>query len=51
MTNILDKIVATKKQEIDRAQAATPLKELQAKAKDAPPIRDFFAALAADGPI
>lgn len=51
MTNILDKIVAAKKQEIERAQATTPLSELQARAKDAPLVRDFFSALAADGPI
>ncbi|QDU58486.1 indole-3-glycerol phosphate synthase TrpC [Aeoliella mucimassa] len=51
MPTILDKIVATKRQEIARAQSQTPLQELQSQLADAPPVRDFFAALAADGPI
>lgn len=51
MPTILDKIVATKRTEIDRARSATPLGELQARIKDAPPVRDFFSALAAGGPI
>ena len=48
---ILDKIVATKRTEIERAKAARPETELRARLADAPPVRDFFAALAADGPI
>jgi indole-3-glycerol phosphate synthase len=48
---ILEKIVATKRQEIERAQAAMPLGELRARLTDAPPVRDFFAPLAAGGPI
>jgi indole-3-glycerol phosphate synthase len=48
---ILDKIVATKRTEIERAKVARPEKELRARLVDAPPVRDFFAALAADGPI
>lgn len=48
---ILDKIVATKRTEIERAKAAQPKKELRARAADAPPVRDFFAALAVEGPI
>ncbi len=51
MPTILDKIVATKRTEIERAKAARPETELRALAADAPPVRDFFAALAADGPI
>lgn len=51
MATILDKIVETKRQEIGRAKAALPLAELSARLKDAPPVRDFFAALAAAGPI
>lgn len=51
MANILDKIVATKREEIAAAKAACPLIELEAQAADAPPARDFFAALAAPGPI
>ncbi len=48
---ILDKIVATKRTEIERAKAVRPKQELQARLADASPVRDFFAALAADGPI
>jgi indole-3-glycerol phosphate synthase len=48
---ILDKIVATKRTEIERARGAVPIAELRAKLKDAPPVRDFFAPLAAGGAI
>jgi indole-3-glycerol phosphate synthase len=48
---ILDKIVATKRAEIERAKATRTEVELRAQLADAPPVRDFFAALAADGPI
>ncbi len=51
MSTILDKIVATKRQEIAAAKAARPVAELRAAAAAAPPPRDFFAALAAPGPI
>lgn len=51
MPTILDKIVATKRQEIAAAKAAVPEVELRARAKDAPPRKDFFGALAAEGPI
>ncbi len=51
MTTILDKIVATKKDEISAAKASRPESELRAAIKDAPPIRNFFDALAAHGPI
>lgn len=51
MPTILDKIVATKRQEIARAQLAVPASELRARLADAPPVRDFFAPLAARGPI
>ena len=51
MATILDKIVTTKRDEIERAKAAVPLADLQAKLDDAPPVRDFFAPLAAGGPI
>jgi len=49
--SILDKIVATKWQEIAAAKSAVPLAELQARVAEAPPVRDFFAALATDGTI
>ena len=48
---ILDKIVATKRVEIERAKAARPDQELRARLGDAPQVRDFFAALAVEGPI
>jgi indole-3-glycerol phosphate synthase len=51
MTSILEKIVATKRREVAAAKAATPEPELRARLADAPPPRDFLAALAADGPI
>lgn len=51
MANILDKIVATKRQEIRAAQDQLSLEQLRERLPDAPPRRDFFAALAEDGPI
>ena len=49
--NVLDRIVATKRIEIEQARAARPLAELKRQLADAPPVRDFFAALAGEGPI
>jgi indole-3-glycerol phosphate synthase len=51
LSTILDKIVAHKRGAIAQAKANQPEAELRAQLKDAPPLRDFFAALAADGPI
>lgn len=51
MPTILDKIVATKRAEIERAKAATPEADLRVRLADAPPVRDFFTPLAAGGPI
>src|SRR5215475_13687490 len=51
MPTILDKIVAAKREEIERAQAILPECEIRARLKDAPPVRDFFTPLAAVGPI
>src|SRR5262245_9767495 len=48
---ILDEIVATKRGEVERAKAARSLDELRARIADAPPVRDFYAPLAAAGPI
>ena len=45
MPTILDKIVASKRQEIARAKAALPFAELERRLTAAPPMRDFFAAL------
>ncbi len=51
MTNVLEKIVAHKRQEIVSLKSSRPESELRAAVVDAPPLRDFFGALAADGPI
>jgi len=51
MGTILDKIIATKRQEIAVARAAIDDASLEKAIEDAPPCRDFFGALAADGPI
>jgi indole-3-glycerol phosphate synthase len=51
MASILDKIVETKRQEVAAAKGVRPERELRAALADAPPPRDFFAPLAADGPI
>ena len=48
MPTILDKIVATKKDEIVAAKAKLPMSELEAAVADAPPVRDFFSELAID---
>jgi indole-3-glycerol phosphate synthase len=51
MTNILDKIVAKKWDEIAAAKARVAEAELRDQIQSAPPVRDFFGALAAEGPI
>lgn len=51
MSTILNKIVAAKRLEIDAARQQRSLSELQAALADAPPVRPFEPALAADGPI
>lgn len=51
MSTILDKIVATKRREIAAARQARSEAQLRDALANAPPVRDFFAALAADGPI
>ena len=51
MTTILDKIVATKRQEIERAKAAIPAETLRAQIQQAPLPRPFFDALAVQGPM
>jgi indole-3-glycerol phosphate synthase len=48
---LLDRIVASKRQELEANRRRLPLEELEAQAKDAPPVRDFRAALAGPGPI
>lgn len=49
--DILSQIVSTKRDEIARAKANVPDAELRARLRDAPILRDFFAPLAAAGPI
>ncbi|HEV7226579.1 MAG TPA: indole-3-glycerol phosphate synthase TrpC [Pirellulales bacterium] len=51
MSTLLDQIVATKRREIEAAKAARPESALEAQLAAAPPVRDFFAALAQAGPI
>jgi indole-3-glycerol phosphate synthase len=51
LSTILDKIVSRKWQEIAAAKSAVPEDELRARLSDAPAVRDFFAPLAAEGPI
>ncbi len=51
LPTILEKIVATKRREIEAAKVAAPGDELRAQLKDAPPVRDFFGALSAPGSI
>ncbi len=51
MSTILDRIVATKREEIAAARSARPEQELRAALAEAPPVRDFFAALAVPGPV
>jgi indole-3-glycerol phosphate synthase len=51
MPTILDKIVAAKRTEVASTRMASPESELRARLRDAPPVRDFFAALSKPGPI
>jgi indole-3-glycerol phosphate synthase len=51
MSTILDRILSTKRQELAAAKSARPLRELRAALAEAPPPRDFFAALSGGGPI
>jgi indole-3-glycerol phosphate synthase len=48
---VLDRIVAAKRLEIAASRARAPEAQLRRKLAEAPPPRDFFAALAVDGPI
>jgi len=47
MSDILDRILATKGEEVAAARLAVPLPELQRAAAQAPPPRDFVAAIRA----
>jgi len=46
MTTVLDRIKAYKLEEVARGKAATPLPQMEAAARAAPPVRPFGAALA-----
>lgn len=48
MSDILQKILATKRQEVAAAQSVCPLNEIRAIAADADPVRGFAAALQRD---
>jgi indole-3-glycerol phosphate synthase len=48
---VLDRIVATKRREISVARERTSIATLEGRLAAAPPVRDFFAALSAGGPI
>ncbi len=45
MSDILRKILATKREEVDAAKARLPIAEVAARAKDQPPTRNFIAAI------
>src|SRR3954449_586946 len=49
--SILDEIVASKRREAAAARQRIPLDEMVHQAVEAPPVRDFLAALSGPGPI
>lgn len=49
--NILAEIVETKRREVEVARQRMPLDELEMQVAEAPPVRDFRAALEGPGPI
>jgi indole-3-glycerol phosphate synthase len=49
--SILDEIVASKRREVATARVRMPLEEMEVQAAEAPPVRDFRAALVGPGPI
>jgi indole-3-glycerol phosphate synthase len=49
--SILDDIIASKRREIDAARHGRPENDVRRAAENAPPPRNFFAALASPGPI
>jgi indole-3-glycerol phosphate synthase len=51
MSSILERIVASKRQEVDQAQAAVPSRDLERRLGEAPPVRDFRAALDRPGEV
>lgn len=51
MATILDQIVARKRLEVEQARLQRPEEMLYAQLDDAPPPRDFFGALSAEGEV
>lgn len=51
MGTILDTIIASKRRELAEARAHTPERELERRLADAPPVRDFRAALDKPGRV
>lgn len=51
VSNILQKIVTTKRAEVAEAKQRVPMSELRARLADVPPARNFFVPLAAGPPI
>jgi indole-3-glycerol phosphate synthase len=51
MSNILDQIVAGKRRELEEARARVPEAELERRLAEAPPVRDFRAALERPGGV
>jgi indole-3-glycerol phosphate synthase len=51
MSNVLDRIVASKRREVAEARARRPEAELERRLAEAPPVRDFRAALEAPGGV
>jgi indole-3-glycerol phosphate synthase len=51
IASILDEIVESKRREVARDRRRMPLEELEAQAAEAPPVRDFRAALDGGGAI
>jgi len=49
--SILDEIVQSKRREVERDRRRMPLEELEAQAAEAPPVRDFRAALDGRGVV
>jgi indole-3-glycerol phosphate synthase len=49
--DVLAEIVETKRREVAAASRKLPWEELEAQAAEAPPVRDFKAALSGPGPI
>jgi indole-3-glycerol phosphate synthase len=49
--SILDEIVASKHRELAAARYRMPLEEMEYQVAEAPPVRDFLAALSGPGPI